>query len=395
MENQVFNAIDTVFVEASVSDDNKISSIKIYLIDNLFEPTGQSESITANNTEEQTVKHYFSINDIHLFSGIYYLEVEASDGINTSREYVKILIDEIPIELRKIIIVCSGSQVTDIYASDTSLLFSKMKTLQQELSGFAISSYNREIAVLTNIGSLQVFYPSDFSMLWTVSYPHLSGYPFSGKVYAIDNYIYAGFTKGNIYGYDANGVVRKNYKINSHSHTPGVFYKHTDYMFIADVPAQPIQAKIEKLNFASGGFIDDYETNIDIVEFTYYDDNYIMIWGNENNTAKVCTLHVVNNVMYSIDVFPDEQLVDTEQIDDNSWIFITEDNIYNFYKNSGTVSLYLSLPGCSVVKYEELTEKLYIASNTSLFIYDYKTKTLLNTKVFPDNIIDCGFLYNK
>ena len=242
---------------------------------------------------------------------------------------------------------------------------------------------------------IQLYYPSDFSVLWTKSYPHIISTPFEGRTEIIDNLLFAGFTEGNIYGYNKNGVVRQSASINSTNHSPGIFYKLDDYLYVADIPIQPVLPKIEKMNYASGIYMDEYEIDFDIVELSTYDQDHLLIWGNNNNEAKVCTLTTVSNVMYQINNFPQEKILAVEQIDNETWLFSTTAAIYYFFKNPGTTATYLNLSDCSLINYEPVTEKLFIADNTQLMIYNYSNKSLEHTISLPFNVVKTCFLYNK
>src|ERR1700746_4127123 len=111
VENQVFNVYDHVPVKASVTDNTKLTSISVSLVDASQSLVHITVPVPVSSPSTNVDMQYL-LDNIHLESGVYYMLISASDGKNDSHGYLKINIVAVPKVLKKVYVtaVASGAQ---------------------------------------------------------------------------------------------------------------------------------------------------------------------------------------------------------------------------------------------------------------------------------------------
>ena len=94
LENQTFNVNDYVTVNATVTDNVKISAVSVSLLDADQHFAHITVPLTVSSPS-MTVNYQYILDNIHLETGFYYIKISASDGENDSNKFQKIYLHRV------------------------------------------------------------------------------------------------------------------------------------------------------------------------------------------------------------------------------------------------------------------------------------------------------------
>lgn len=393
--NQSFAAIDTIFVDAEIYDNIIIKTVSISILDEDLLPVSPTDHYDINS-QNTNIKTFYEINNIHLVSGYYYLQVSASDGINTGRSFIKIYISEIPIERTGIYIFSEESGNTQVFkiAPDFSIQF--IFNFYDEFQDAEINSYFQQLYLLgKNNGIMQACEISSCETLWQVSGINNVLYPFLGQLDILDNLVFISYSDGNIIGYDNTGTGRYSFTITDNQFKPGRFYKHKDFLIVEEQSISFIDNRIEVFYYYSFSPMQHYDVDIDIVDFYSFNDDKVIIFGNKNDIAEVCTLSVYYQQIGGINGFPDEKIHSVISTENNVYLLAMGDHIYKYNGHTNGLTVYLQDKSADILKFDYLYNDVFIIKGDSLSIMSYPGNIFHLDYKHPNPILDVEILYNR
>lgn len=393
-EEIFISAVDTFNVKALISDNENLESISVVVLDIDQKQVSDIQSVNpSENPFNLDIDHI--INDRYLESGQYYIQVSATDGVNLKKEFVKINLTSVQQEFQKAFFFCrtTTGQIS-VYKSDVTGGESLVMTIDEEYNDAAVNSYSRQFSLQYQNGLISSYDVDNFDLSWQVSDIHVSSIPFQGKLNIIDHYTYASTTNFRIVGYDHTGFVKKVASIENDGFFPSAFIKHEDYLMVCDKPGMP-EERIEKLNFETGYYLTQSDVDMVSEEMYSYDEDHVIICGNKNNIAKICTLSVVNGLVWELDFFPDEKYQCGQKLSNTDYLFSIGTGLYVYNRlNNFLTELPVSI-NVQKMKFEALDKKLFLSDSNIVYVYSYPQFNLLGQIELPDKVMDIEFLYNK
>jgi len=394
--NSYFSVIDTIQVKCTVEDDKLIKTIYVAIIDENNVQVTPPMSIAINQRTAQIDVPYI-INDIHLGSGVYYIAVTANDESTHSKAFLKIYLNEIPLQLQKIYLFSkSANNATKVFTIDTANNISYQFFFNDILQSAVTNSYFQQLSLLgKNNGRLETFSTSSNSSLWEVTNINNVAYSYKGKAKLIDNYVYVGFGTSNIKGYSNNGFVIKTADIGEDSFSPAEFLKFDDYIVAEIEPHNCQSAKISIMNYLTGTFNKNHNIDFDIVDMFKLDDEKIIIWANKNRIVRVFTLDIVYNILDEILNFPVDKLSSVIKAADNYYIAAIGNDLYKYNSITKSVSIFKQNMPCQKLQFEQLNNSIYVINGMNISVIHYPEALNINNIQHTDSIVDVNFLYNK
>jgi len=392
--NKHYNVFDTVFYKASAQDQNGVEYISASIVNDFLSVVTTTNTQQFNTLSAQ-VESYLVLDDIHLTSGTYYLMITASDGNNVTRSYTKISIIEEPLVLKNILIFSEqSSSQTEVYSLDSNLFVSKF-TYPQGFQSAAINSYNQQIHILGTQGSMSTFTTDDYTEEWYINQINNPLQSFYGQVDVIDNTTFVSFGSGYIKGYDKFGVVRKSFNTQGIQYQPSIFYKWNYYLIAFEKAIGNQDNRIDVFYYGAGGKKISFYVDFDVVQFFYYREDKIMMWGNKNGKAKLYELSLLYNFIDEIKTLPLEQLFSAIQVEENIFLAAIGNDIYHFNSNTNSLNIYSAGVHADLLKFEELNSVFFIVNQNTLTVKAYPQNIELLTTTHNQPIKAIEFLYNK
>ncbi len=392
--NQQYNFGDIINVSADIDDDKNIEFVTISLLDESQKSIGNSMNINPD-IKEYSLSKQLTIDNTGIVTGAHYIQISASDGTNITKEFVKIYIQEQLLEQEGIYVFSNNNNICKVYLleNNQSLQFEFNHTYS--VLDAIVNSHTQQLSILSNSGNLTTYNISNYNIAWTEDNINDFQTSFNGSLKIYDNLTFVSYRTGHIKAFDDNGVVRQTAEISETQHYPTKFFKHYEHLIAALETNYTLSNKIEKIYYSTGVPINNYDIDFTVTAMFSYNNDKAIIWGNKNNVAKVCTLSVLNNVIYELPSMPQGKLYSVEQINTNTFLLCIDNDIYTFSVGSDVFTTYKTGERADIIKYNEFSGNLYFADSNIIRIYNYSANTLIKEIVHTDKINDIEFWFNK
>lgn len=390
--NTYHHVLDPIPFQVKASDETKLVSITVRLLNEQLTPVTSSVTLACSNNEE-TFNSYILTTDIHLPSGLYYLKAEAFDGTNTKVQYREINLVEVPKALKKVYLVSQPStsliQIDSLSNGQTFSAFSH----STDYSFSVISSYYSQIGIagsqVSNYVSVDAEY---YNSIYSINNPQtslnyfVSGYVKNDKTYIADN-------DGKVKSYKKTGASID--IIDFGNQLVKEMMVEDDFIFAFATHKTTLQPSIITRYISSGILHQSLNINTTIQHIFYLNSNELLLIGNENDLGKILIYDMSLNAVSEPVVFSNGKIYCACK-NYNNEIIIAHDNglsVFNILNYSlGSLS---TGDTYQKVVYEDLSNQLYLAKNNQIEIYSASPFSLVSSVTATDSILDIHILYNK
>lgn len=397
IENQTFNVYNYVTVNASVTDDTKITSVSVSLLDANENYAHVVVPVTVSSPS-MTLNMQYMLDNIHLETGFYYIKISASDGKNDSYKFQKIYLIAVPKVLQTVYVVSNtGSSQTNLSTIDAS--FSSIipfHTFSGDHLGSSVSSYYQQAYVCGNYtGTFTGLILQYNSPKFTIS-PIVSTNPYFTGYYNNDKYSYVAKYDGTIKGYDFAGSI-----FCSASTISGYYAQQmcfNDGKLIAEEKSILSGTKKLVTYFATGSQEKNCSLTQDVVQFCEKDATDVFVFGNVAGQATIQLFDRTNNNIWNPYPFSlaSGNLLSALKIDSDTYLLgHSNGTIYKYEYSVGSVTTYLTGYAAVKLKYDDLNNKLYVVEANRVSAFDFTTLSLVNSVNSTENILDVHLLYNR
>ncbi len=394
-QGAVYNVYDTIWISALISDESKLESVKVSLLDKDQKPILVPQMFTPS-TSEYTLNTGIPIDDIHLETGTYSLQVKAFDGFNYTNAYKEILIREIPLKLKSVVLLSRGG----IYSIDVSILsesgtWNKIFFLNGDYKASDICSFDQLVFTAgARSGNLNATSLPAGPVVWQV--PLLSSPPyryFEDMVY-YRPLLYVANYNGAIYGYNRDGIV-----VSSATILPDYFPEKlgiANNILLADMHSKTGNVNLLAAYYlATGSLMQSTNITMDVIAIESVDNDNVLVFGNEGNLGKILEYTISQNMLRELKVFPDGKISGVAR-KDNQFFFISGEQAVHWYIRP-TNTLVEFLPGKqnALIDFDRVSNRLYALSNHNLGIYEMFNSSPVISIPVADSVLALHLLYNK
>lgn len=396
-DNQNFMAFADVNVDADVTDETRIESVVVSLVDLNHIPVHINVSVPVTSPS-MSVHIAYPLNNIHLESGMYYLMITASDGKNESHTYQPITIAAVPKALKKIFVAANTSAFqTDLFYIDST--FSAMNsynTFSGDFLGISASSYYQQVFKCGNYnGNFTSLALPDNTVKFTVS-PQISSSPYFTAYYSEDKKVYVGRYDETVKGYNNAGNIIYNGTANSGYYIRNMIMNN-GYL-VAEEKNKTSAGKVLVSFYTTGTPKEQVAISQDVVAFCEKDDHNVFVFGNDAGQAAIQLYDRMNNSLWNPYPYAlaTGSILSAVKIDQDTYLLgHSNGTIYKYQYLSGSITTYLTGYTANQLKYDELNHDVYIAEANLLTAVDYASKTVVHSVSSPETILDFSFLYNR
>lgn len=391
-----FNAGDTAFVEASISDETQLSSVSVRLVNSSYIAVGSDVSVAVSGNQ-LSINVQYVIENLNLPTGNYLFDVIASDGVNETNAYVTIHINELP-RVRKGIFLMSGANRFSHHISnvDSFHIPHALINVSGDYKASAIHSFNHELFIIGDtIGDFNAFDLNTNLSLW--SYPSLSvSIPTFRNLFFTDDLVYVSYFDGNIRAYDKNGSQK--YAIQQTGNfIPNVVFKN-NYYFFAEIYYPTLhQNKIGVFYLTSG--VERQERNLDINLKNMYtlDAGHLLLFGNDTaaGQGKIELYNVTGNGTTLLHTIPSGTLFQVKQVNSSNYLISHSSGIYRYDYSLNSLTPFITGLPVYAMEYDDVNGEIFSASGNLVNVYNSTTGSLNYTITNPDSVMDVKIWYNK
>jgi len=396
-ENQVFDVYDVVLVKGTVSDDRKLESLTVNLLDeqNNVAYIGLPIPFTSPSSSFQL---NYALDDIHLESGVYYIHITASDGVNESQAYKKIFINAVPKKLKKLLVSTYANSIqTNLFYIDSS--YSALNALQSFSGDYLASSASSYFQQFNKCGNYTGALTSiDLTTAATVfNVPNaISSNPYFTGYFATEKFSYVAYYSGMLKGYDHNGNGIYNANANANHYIEN-FCFNGGYLLSEQVDKQT-SARILNSHQTTGVGYQQTGMTQDVIAFCEKDQENVFVFGNVAGQGVIQLFDRVNNNLWNPYPFPlaTGSLLSAVKIDSNTFLLgHSNGTIYKYQFQTSSVTAYLTGYTAKQLIYDDLNNEIYVVEANSIARFNYVTGTFQNSIPSSETILGVQLLYNR
>lgn len=397
VENQSFNVNDVVWVKASVSDDTKITAASISLLDDQQRVSHRSLSVPVSSPST-TINAAYTLDNIHLESGFYYILITATDGKNDSRMYRRIYIAAVPKVIEKVFVVShtSSSQTNLSYIDSSFSSVIPYHTCYGDYTGSSISSYYQQVYACGNFtGSFTGIRLKDNSIRFSIS-PLVSSSPYFTGFYGDEQDNYVARYDGFIQGYDYFGNIIYGTMAGNGYYAMHIYF-NSKYMITEEKNKSSSEKKLVTY-YPNGNAQQSVLINQDIVTFCEKDEDEVFLFGNDSGQGVIQLFdrthnYIWNPYFYSL---PVGTILSAVKINQNTYLIGHSDGtIYKYEYSNSSLTTYISGYTAIQLRYDSESNRLYVAEANRISSFDYTFASALNFVNTNETILDLHLLYNR
>jgi hypothetical protein len=397
-ENQSFNVYDNMPVRVKISDDYNLISATITLVNSEFNPVHNSYNINVSGFTYLYNEHY-SLDNIHLESGFYYIRIIASDGANETRKYLKIYINAIPRAVKRVYVASANNNIfTNISIIDSNFTtVAPYKNFQGDFLDCSNSSYFQQFYSCGNFtGSFNCVNLTNnlirFSLPATVSSsPFFTGYYSEDKINVVSYY------NENILSFDYMGSA-----VSSAQALQGYYaqkmIRNSNYL-IAEEKNKITSTKKLVAYFPSGALQQEVPLNQNIVALIEKNYHEVFAFGNNFSGQGIIQLYdrtnnnLWNPYNYNLAI---GSILSAVKIDDNTYLIgHSNGTIYKYQYQTNSVTPYLSGFTAIQLCYDFERNFLYVVEQNAVVLINYPFASAINSLSFGETVLGISLLYNR
>ena len=397
LENQTFNVNTYVNVNATVTDESRISTVSVSLLD-ANENYAHITVPVSVSSPSMTLNMNYILDNIHLETGFYYIKISASDGENSSQKFQKIYLSAVPKVLKAIYLVSNtSSSITNLSTLDTVFTgITPYHAFSGDYLSSSVSSYYQQAYVCGNYtgsftGHVLEFNSPKFTIAAvTSSNPYFTGYSNDDQNAFVARY------DGSIRGYNYSGGVF--FSANALS---GYYSKHmcfNDGYMIAEQKEIFTSNKKLVTYFPTGIAEKNCALTQDVVAFCEKDENNVFVFGNVGGQATIELFDRINNNLWSPYPFSlaSGNLLSALKVDSDTYLLGHSNGvIYKYQYSLSSITTFLTGYSAVKLKYDDVQNKLYVVEANKVTTFNMSTVGLVNSIVSAETVLDVHLLYNR
>jgi len=390
-----FDNGDTIFFHAEISDNTQLTNSEVILVDQDNKPM-----LASINRVPDTNPYAFSgsyvIDDPLLPGGKYQLRFQATDGVNTTNQFVEINVHELERQLLYPLIVTNPENGKwMVYKLENNHSWQEFYSHTGDYCGSAINS---AASLLYMCGvyqkGLTAVQLANGEQLWYVKPEiyHLQRW-FEGVSFSYPN-LYISCTQGNIRGYDQTGKE---------------IYKSETYP--VSIPHLSVTTK----NFVIGSFRDDFSNDRYLVAFHHegglmihnkfiqgdvaglmqIENDRVLVFSNSSGQGEISVYNGADNSLSSLHPFYDGTFYEAAAIDSDNYLVSGSSGNYWYKLSLNSLVPFIPAEINSQIAYDNISHLIFSCVGKLMKVYTFPGAQLTESIALPDTAVDLHLVYNK
>ncbi|MDZ4822026.1 MAG: hypothetical protein SH856_01045 [Flavobacteriales bacterium] len=396
-----FDFGEFLHITATVSDDQKIETVVLQIINSNNIAVLAPVHINGNGNKELEIETTIEFNDVHLESGAYHVQVTASDGENEKNAFREIHLNAAPLILKKIFLIRKPfSNTTQMDSLDANSTWQPAFSLPIGYSEGEINSYHQTMSLAGfDFDGITTLDASGFQILNTVS----TSYDLSDEVFtctALDQHhhlLYFGGADGKVRSINQFGIVSRTFELGN-NFIPRQLAISNDRLLVYSESFN--QQQLDVFNKNNGAFLQSLSVDADnivaLIEKKTGEDFWLV--GNDDGDAVAWEYFIDENI---IDQFP-TPLQSNEDVlavcDGLDGIYLAFENSTRFYQETDWLIFSgASGPALAVLhmQYDPVNDALFALEENSLHMLNSNASAIVESFSTPADAADFLLLYNK
>lgn len=393
-ENARVQIGDSILVQASIFDDERIETIRLSLINlNSKVALGGSKSIQALGKSYE-LNELFTLSNLQMDAGAYYFELVARDQDNVSTAFRNVFVDQIPRRLKGLLVITENNgtlsvqvqeqdSTTEIARLSSSLKAGVLNNLYQQL--WIIPSGQNDVQIIDLIGEDPIL---------TIAAPLSIQADAFGEAELNEHLVYLSDYSGLVQAYQPNLSDRFTYV------SPGQTYVETfdvfqDRIFIAEQGNGISGTLLSSIWKASGGLIESANLNKSVNEITVLSEDRALLCSNHQGNTVLEEFFFFNASLVPLANIPNDQIEESVKITDNDFILASQQAVYRFNYQWKSIDTLMSGSIRSMI-YDESQGEFIVAHDNAVSIFNASTFQLVSSIQFAnEQTVFAAYWYNR
>jgi hypothetical protein len=398
VENQTFVVNKVIHLTATITDETALTGASVSLLNDQGLPVHVTLPIQIKSLQVSVDMNY-ELDNNHLESGWYQLQVFASDGVHDAYATQRIYINGIPKELKKIMVTTApNSSQTNLYTADTisnvlkpylvfsgDHLASATNSYYQQFYHCGKSSGHFRGLNLDNNAAI-----IDVASVITPSVPYFTGFCETKDA------CYISFYNKQIKGYDPSGNI-----IYNATAIDDFYPQHlciNDHYLIAEEQNKLTAEKKLACFYPTGTTQQSCNLDQQVIAFCEKDASNVFLFGNKSGQGVIQLFDRAANNLWTPYPYPlaTGSITSALKLDPDTYLIAhSNGNIYKYVYSTSSVTLYLTGYTAVQIVLDDVSSVLYVVEKTKITALSLNTLKPLRTFNSTEAIVSLDLLYNK
>ncbi len=374
---------DTLAVIVHVNDDRVVETVRISLADENGVPIAPTVIVNVGQASA-TIERELVVSNELITSGTYSLQVQASDGTNSTSAFRSVYVTATPLRLRAIFVVPPVSgPITRIDSAGNQSTFSSV----QNVSSAAINSYGQQLYLATGDNApLQILAASSAGTGWQLTNQNAVTGPYFTDVRTdeADQRTYISSNEGLIRGYRGSSAPSFNAQaIPNHRPFSNVVIGDR---FISEQRAIGLtEKKLVSYAHSSGIVLETFPLDLEIAQMYMHSDQQALVFGNRDGQGVIQLRNIWQGGNFEMRVFSEGEIITVDRLSPTTYVVALPGRVLRFNYSSNSTFTLLELTVSDVV-FDNATGAIYAGAGQQLLVIDPNTGMTTNTIDLPTEI---------
>jgi len=392
-EGENFYIPDTISVNASIVNDQILTSLQVGLVNSQFVSVVPIIYLFPGNSSYQ-LEMELPVTQNELESGDYYVYIRAEDEFNFKNEYQHVRLIQQPKILEKLILVTyKDAANVGISAIDLENNIDHIADIHTDYTASEIDSKHRQIYIAgVNLMDLSAYNFDNDEIEWQrTAFPPLPMHT-SNCLFFEEN-LYTSYSTYFIYGFRYNGNLVFNATVEENK-LPSRIIRFEDYL-IAD-----LQSKVGGYNYITTYYLKTgvekqrISTNYKVVDFYDAGNNEVLILANENEQGTIRIFNPEVNSESELNNVTDK-IICSAQISESEYFISTPGLNFLYFLNQQEYQEVLPGTNLFIVKFDPVNSEIFAAGLNQVFVISYPDIEIQNAVTISDGILNLHLFYNR
>ena len=383
VEGSVYQVDDTIHLKAVIHDNNKINSLKITLVDSDNRPVLPSVAISSPSNP-YTLNADYAIDDSLIESGIYELQFQAFDGINTANAYVRIQVIALPRRfLYPIAITRPSTNEVSAYAPDTSGQWKEIFARQGDYAGSAVNSaYGYLYITGASSAGLTAYNLKQKKIDWSIPAEQLPVNRWFESISFYKPLLYVSYYDGYIKAFDKTGRASFT-SVTTGLYVPGVSCAFDGYVAASLQEKNSDSHSLAIYNTPGGNIRQLISPVPQIIAFSPSEKFHLLSFGNQSGNGIIQEYDSRFGTFTDLKVNPNDSIYSVSAMDVNNYVISGKTKLYWYSYNQNSLVEFATGLDKARVACETIGMQVFATSDRNLFIYSYPQGILQKTIPIP------------
>lgn len=389
---QEFSVLDTITVEAAITDQKMITSVKVNLTNDQFIPVSEARTFAPNMPSFQ-LSTKLVIDDENLESGTYYVLIRAENGESFRNKYQEISIRGSEQEFIQLLIVSDGGFLTvKVDGSSDFETTTPLFEITGDFAASAISSAHQLLFIAgKNSPNVEAYHLGSNTLAWSLE-------PTPGKpmhnagCLHFNSMLYTSYNYSFIQGYTPTGQTGFNVPVDE-ADAPGRVYRHHDRVLAEIQKKNNSQPHISTYFPSTGNEKQRRFIDFDVIEFISWDNEQVAVITNRDGQGQ-CYLYNVESDVLTPGPGSQEPFTSAVKTAQEALVVAGTSTVFAYFPVQGLLIPILE-EGAMQVVYEHLSGSLILGQQDGIRVYQFPEMVNQKTLLFSDTILDLQIQYSK